>query len=113
MKTLGQRLQEFVDYTGMKPKHIEEQIGMSNGSLAKAIKSGKTLSSRTLSLIKQHYPEVSITYLVDGAGNLIVGNVKQPATECEKKLLKLQEEYFELSRKYISLLEKMQGSQPA
>jgi len=65
-----QRIKEFIDFKGIKVKHFEEMIGISNGAFASQLKNNKTIGVDKLEKILFIFPELSIEWLLTGEGSM-------------------------------------------
>lgn len=65
---MKERLLEFLAYLGMGQNAFEEAVGLSNGSISKITKG---MRSDNIAKIAKRYPELNITWLVIGEGEML------------------------------------------
>lgn len=68
MSTAKTRLLDYLRHLGIGQQKFEKSIGMSNGWCSK---SGDSIRASTLEKIQDVYPELNISWLVSGVGNML------------------------------------------
>ena len=77
---LRERLLKFIDYRGMDKALFERNVGLSNGFVDK---SGDNTRSSSLDKISITYPELNVSWLRTGEGEMLKGNSTN--TELQQK----------------------------
>ena len=67
-----ERLKEYLDYYSISPSLFEKTIGLSNGYTKKQILRRGNIGSHIIILIKKHYHDLSIIWLLTGRGKMIL-----------------------------------------
>jgi len=65
------RLTRFISYLGLKPTSFEVAMGFSNGSISKALNEKRALGSDRLETIVSKYPDLNLTWLLTGIGDML------------------------------------------
>jgi phage repressor protein C with HTH and peptisase S24 domain len=68
---LSERLRAFIGYLELTPYAFEMSIGVSKGSISKAIDNGKTIGSESLGKIFTTYPNLNLEWLIIGEGDML------------------------------------------
>lgn len=82
------RLKQYIEYKGLTISGVERSLGMSNGALAKPIKNHTGIGSDKLQNILAFCPDLSLTWLFFGRGDMIVG--ESSASPVNEKIISLQ-----------------------
>lgn len=82
MGTLYERMQELVAYSGLTPNGFEIACGLSRGTLSSI---NKGMRSDKLALISKRFPDISMTWLVSGEGEMLK-KISKPYTNEEQLL---------------------------
>lgn len=72
------RLDEFASYKNLNDNQITKECGLAVGTIGKSRKEGKDLSTRSVQLVLEHYPEISRNWFLSGDGDMF-GAPKKPA----------------------------------
>lgn len=64
MKTIVEKLKEYLDNKGIAVSVAEKEIGLSNGSLSKPFNSGTTIKTDTLEKFLIHYADINSDWLL-------------------------------------------------
>lgn len=99
-----ERLKQYIESKGLTIAAVERKLGMSNGALAKPIKNGTSIGSDKLENILTICPDMSLTWLFTGHGDMLNTDNNTPVTDSntayiENKLLKKM-----LSEKEMTIL---------
>ncbi len=68
------RLKQYIEQKGMTVAYVEKMLGMSNGSLSKPIKNHTAIGSDKLENILTFCPDLSLTWLFTGRGEMLKGS---------------------------------------
>ena len=74
MDDVGERLGLFLKNKNVRPTAVEQQCGISNGLVGKAIKKQTHLSSEKIEKILSAYPDLSAEWLFRGTGDMVLDN---------------------------------------
>lgn len=66
------RLARFINYLGLKPTSFEVAMGFSNGSISKLLNEKRALGSDRLETIVFKHPELNISWLIIGKGEMLI-----------------------------------------
>lgn len=112
------RLKEYIDFKGISTARFEKSIGMSNASFGKSLKNGGTMGADKLEIILNVYPDLDLSWLVTGKGQMIKGydtdtspgilNERPPnykSLEAYEKRIRTQDTTIETLQHYIHILE--------
>lgn len=66
-----QRLKEYIDFKGISISMFERNIGMSNASFGKSLKSGGSIGCDKLENILRVYTDINEIWLLYGSGSMI------------------------------------------
>lgn len=72
------RLDEFASYKNLNDNQITKTCGLAVGTIGKSRKPGKDLSTKSVQLVLEHFPEISRNWFLSGEGDMF-GNPKKPA----------------------------------
>ena len=86
-----ERLKEYIDLKGVTVAAFERSIGMSNASFGKSLKQGKGIGSDKLEKILSVYPDINPSWLLTGAGEILL-------TKTPKNVLKQNEDKRKLQK---------------
>lgn len=114
MKTID-RIFQYLEYHNIKPSKAEKDLGVGNGTLAKARDRSGGITSDILEKFISFYSDVSLKWLLAGVEPMIISqNTKKSQTElppgpcqqCElrERLLHAQEEQITLLNERLSEL---------
>lgn len=98
------RLKQYIESKGLTVAAVERKLGMSNGALAKPIKNGTSIGSDKLENILTICPDMSLTWLFTGRGDMLNTDNNTPVNDSntayiENRLLKKM-----LSEKEMTIL---------
>ncbi len=74
------RLKQYIETKGMTIAHVEKTLGMSNGALSKPIKNHTAIGSDKLENILTFCPDLSLTWLFTGRGEMLNLDAYTPTT---------------------------------
>jgi hypothetical protein len=75
-----ERLSRFISVLGLKPTSFEATLEFSNGSIGKALAEKRAIGSDRLETIVSKFPQLNLTWLLTGKGEMLVGQgTKLPA----------------------------------
>lgn len=66
------RLFEFIQSLGISVRSFEQAISASDGMLRRAINKNTDIQSKWLSQIAENYPQLNITWLITGKGEMLL-----------------------------------------
>ena len=69
---LKTRILKFIAFLEINPYNFEKKVGISNGTIRHL---GRTLSKNTEEKLKNAYPELNITWLLTGEGEMLKQSV--------------------------------------
>lgn len=72
------RLKQYIDAKGLTVAQVERSLGMSNGALSKPIKNHTAIGSDKLENILAFCPDLSLTWLFTGKGEMLNMDVYKP-----------------------------------
>ena len=72
MSIIVRRLNDFIKFKNLSIRKFEMEVGMSNGSLSKAIKNDTDIQTKFLENIFDKYPEINPSWLLTGSGHMTV-----------------------------------------
>ena len=75
-----ERLKEYIDLKGVTVAAFERSIGMSNASFGKSLKQGKGIGSDKLEKILSVYPDINPSWLLTGAGEILLSKTPKNVT---------------------------------
>ena len=75
-----ERLKEFIDYKRISLNSFDKSIGASNGYIGKQIKNKASMGSDIIEKIISMYPDLNLTWLITGHGNMILDEKNQDTT---------------------------------
>lgn len=111
-QSITDRIILFIEYKKLNIKEFETIIGISNGTLGKAIDRNGSINSTKLPIILEQFPELSADWLITGKGEMLrTTNGQEGKTENAEDAERLREtisqlkKELELKDKIISLLE--------
>lgn len=96
MANIVTRIKDFIDFKGIAVSAFEKSIGMSNASFGKSLRNGGAIGSDKLENILSVYPELSVTWLLTGEGEMLQSSpgVPQGASDAtiDRLLAKITEQ---------------------
>jgi hypothetical protein len=111
MGKIVERIGVYAEKRKISIRRIEQEIGASNGTLAKAISKGKDVLAEWVSVFVQKYPEVNPVWLLTGEGTMLRDSddvsAQFPDSPKENFLLRIQhlEEMVKIQQEKNQLLE--------
>lgn len=111
MKTIVNRLKEYLDYKSISVSIAEREINLSNASLAKPFNNNTSIKTETLEKFLFVYSDISPEWLLSGNGSMFKIEQKgdPPDGPVYRELSEARKEIIELLKK-INVLEKEVGS---
>lgn len=85
------RLLEFQRYMSKKiggQNKFEKHCGISTGCLNNAAKSGMTVSMKTVTKVKEKFPDLNMNWVVTGEGDMLIGDTNTDYKEAYEECLK-------------------------
>lgn len=82
-----ERLAQFIEYLNISVRAFEGNISASNGLIRKAIANNTDIGSRWLSIIAEIYPQLSISWLLTGKGEMLTNSSEKVESSKEDRLL--------------------------
>ena len=107
-----ERLKAFINYQNLSIRAFEQESGVKQGTISRAIKNKTSLTSTNLSIIANHWKELEMNWLMTGEGEMIKSSstedkvestTEQSETWYEAALRKADEEIL-WQRKQIEML---------
>lgn len=95
MSQIVKRIAQFIEATGLRVSNVESAIGVSNGTLGKAISNNKSIKTETLESFLKSYDRINPFWLLLGEGEMEVNDefnlAAEPGAEYKKEegLIKL------------------------
>lgn len=91
-----ERIKQYIDLKGISVSAFERSIGMSNASFGKSLKNGGAIGSDKLENILRAYPDISPSWLMTGAGEMLISeesinNPEQPQGNDERYIMHLMD----------------------
>jgi phage repressor protein C with HTH and peptisase S24 domain len=71
---------EVINHLGISTREFEQSLGLSNGSIKKAIDRNSSIKADTIDKILQIYPQVSRKFLYTGAGPVLATDAQDAAS---------------------------------
>lgn len=65
------RFDMYMRYRGLNDNQVSLQLGLSNGVIGKSRKDGRDISRRVLEQIEKHYPELNMSWIYTGEGEML------------------------------------------
>lgn len=65
------RFDMYMKYRGLNDNQVSLQLGLSNGVIGKSRKDGRDISRRVLEQIEKHYPELNMSWIYTGEGEML------------------------------------------
>lgn len=72
--TVPERFYQFMAFKKIRPRWVEMECGISNGYLGKQRKNNGSFGGNILRKIEKRFPELNITWLISGEGDMITTN---------------------------------------
>ena len=82
--TTMERIKGYMDYKNIPIATFERNVGMSNNSFGKTLKSGGSIGLDKLEKILSVYPDLSAEWLLRGVGDMILDDKEQIGGERNK-----------------------------
>lgn len=96
MPTIKERLYDFLNHKGLKAAAFERKCGLANGFCSKV---NENITEGTLLLIKKGFPELNITWLKSGFGDMIEPTLENPNDDNMMTMVRMMHDFIELSNK--------------
>ena len=111
MKTIVERIKEYLEFKGVSPSSAELKIAVSNGTLSKPFNSGTTIKTNTLEKFLNIYNDINPEWLLTGNG-LMIKDSKNIIAEPIKSHRKTLDPIYELQRIPVFNLDASMGLVP-
>jgi hypothetical protein len=106
---LIERLVYFLEQKDISAYAFEKTLGLSNGYLGKQLRAKGAVGSDILERISEHYPEISLDWLITGRGRMIRTGKAEPYHNFELKedpqVYKARERLVEKLKAQLKVLE--------
>ncbi|MFZ6024836.1 MAG: hypothetical protein ACOYVG_10350 [Bacteroidota bacterium] len=79
--TAPERFYQFMEAKRFRPRWVEIECGLSNGYLGKQRKNKGSFGGAILSRIEKRFPELNITWLLSGEGEMFNASYREPKME--------------------------------
>lgn len=73
METISERLKAYIAFKKISQRDFGESVGKSGGWVNNA---GKSLKTETSDLIRKHYPDLNVSWVITGNGEMIIPKQK-------------------------------------
>lgn len=83
---IKEKIQQFLDYKGIKVTQFEINIGASSGYWRKT----KSISANIVSQIAGIYPDLNLEWLFRGTGEMLIGENKPQLTKTVKHYAEIE-----------------------
>lgn len=104
MKTLTERLVEYMSYKGLNYNQVTQQAGLSIGLLGKAVRTNKGLHSDSIEKIISTYRDLNPQWLLTGIGEMIINDREKKEIPKEISFSKLSEDDIEFEKIVVKML---------
>ncbi|MDF1699312.1 MAG: hypothetical protein P1U56_25895, partial [Saprospiraceae bacterium] len=84
--SLGSRLKEFIDYQRITAKDFERKNNFTNGLISRIIRENGNMNSKHLQVIGENNPDLNMNWLLNGDGEMLLGNDQSSDEEASEKL---------------------------
>lgn len=108
MGKIVERIGIYAEKNKISIRRIEQEIGASNGTLAKAISKGKDVLAEWVSVFVQKYPDVNPTWLLTGEGSMLRNSENPNLSTSSSQLTDSSQENFLLRIQHLEELVKIQ-----
>ncbi|HCL04661.1 MAG TPA: hypothetical protein DHW64_01255 [Chitinophagaceae bacterium] len=108
--TAPERFYQFMEYKRFRPRWVEMECGLSNGYLGKQRKNKGSFGGGILLRIEKRFPELNITWLLSGEGEMLNATYRDVKTETFNTVEEESATYGLVMRELVPLL-KQQISQ--
>ncbi len=98
MKTITERLTQYMDFKGLNANKITVEAGLSNGLIGKSIKNNTGINSDTIEKILTTYKDISPLWFVVGEGEMLREDQEALAS---KKIVENASGYVEVNEALI------------
>lgn len=71
---ISERLKQYIEYKDISYYSIEQNVGVANGTIAKAVKANKNIGSQIIESIIKVCPDLNPAWLIAGEGDMIREN---------------------------------------
>lgn len=104
------RLKQYIETKGMTIAFVEKTLGMSNGALSKPIKNHTAIGSDKLENILAFCPDLSLTWLFTGRGEMLNVGAYTPTTVSGENAVMIENNLLKtmLTEKDITIREQAQ-----
>jgi hypothetical protein len=108
--TAPERFYQFMEHKRFRPRWVEMECGLSNGYLGKQRKNKGSFGGGILLRIEKRFPELNITWLLSGEGEMLNATYRDVKTETFNTVEEESATYGLVMRELVPLL-KQQISQ--
>lgn len=101
---VSERLKQFIDSQSVSVRQFEVNCGLKNGTLARLIRNGTSMTTDNLAKVLDHNPDLNADWLLTGEGSML----KSKEQWHEETMRKLEEEieyHKRVNRKLMDLLD--------
>lgn len=107
MKSIVNRLKEYLDYKSISVSVAEKEINISNASLSKPFKNNTAIKTDTLEKFLITYSDINPVWLITGKGSMLTSNSKGVTLDQinYKELAESRLETINLLKEKIAILE--------
>lgn len=95
------RIQQYIDYKGLKNNEVEAIMVVSGGLIKKNIKEGSQINGKALENFLVHYKDVSPEWIMTGRGEMI--NKSGISIKDQERLIELEKENSRLEEELNSI----------
>ena len=90
---ISKRLKEFLDKMDVSVKHLEDEIGLANGSIRKFLNNNiKSIGSGSIEKIIAKYPSLNADWLFTGRGNMLYSEASHHISKDDDEVKELLRE---------------------
>jgi len=68
------RIDQFIDFKGISKNEFRLKLGLSNSYMSKMQAKNGNIGSQIIEKIVRNYPEMNLTWLITGEGEMLSGN---------------------------------------
>jgi phage repressor protein C with HTH and peptisase S24 domain len=91
METIVQRIKKYVEIKGLRVSNVEQEIGVSNGTLSKSFHSNTSIKTETLEKFLEKYEDINPSWVLTGNGDILKSKITLYKAK-SKEILREQQE---------------------